>query len=114
MPLELSSSAIERGKGLGLSVQDIHDMAYRAAGFTHPIGNVRYKSYWFTVLENRVWAMGVIGEGSHGSRVVFIDAVDCTYCDGTMRTIMIDEDGRTEQIIACPRMNNRGLELCDQ
>ncbi len=89
-------------------------MAERAAPFTHPLGNLRYHEYWFTVIDDEMVAMGLIGDNSDYARVTFEDALDCTYCDGTMRTIMIDDEDGTEEIIACPRMHDRQLGLCDQ
>lgn len=113
MSLEVTPEAMERGKGLGLSVKNIQDMAFRSAYFTHPRGNRRYEKYWFNVFEDTVYLMGLVGKGPSAPRVVFLDAIDCTYCDGTMRTIMLDVDGEGEQIVACRRMGNRGLPLCD-
>lgn len=112
MHLRVLERARERGADLGFDKETVCDMAYRAAHVTHPIGNVRFDDYWFTVIGGEVLAMGVIGPGSHGGRVTFPDAIDCTYCGGTMRTIMVDDEDGSEEIIACPRMENRKLSLC--
>jgi len=109
----VSHRAFERGADLGLTIGEIADMAYRSAPYTHPLGNARYDDYWFTIRHDEVEQMGVIGS-EEGTRVVFVDATECRYCKGTMRTVMVDVEDQSEEILACPRMTNRDLPLCDQ
>ena len=84
--MRLHSKAQRRGQDFDLNDADLRFMGSRAAPFTHPIGNLRYHEYWFTVMGHQMLAMGVIGENCDYARVSFTDAVDCTFCDGTMRT----------------------------
>ncbi len=110
----VTDRARERGETLGFTSEQIMDMAHRAARLTHPLGNARFTDYWFTIFNEEIKAMGLLGPNQRGSRVCFIDAMECDFCDGTMMTVMVDIEDRSEEIIKCPRMKDRTLPLCNR
>lgn len=110
--MKVNKLASSRGKDLGLSNADIERMVHQGAPVTHPRGNVRYMEYWFHVVDKAITSMGVLGDNLGTPLITHTDAIDCIYCDGTMKTVMINDD-ETETIIPCRRMRRRELPVCD-
>ena len=110
--LGVRKRALARGVELGVDGAAIADMAYRGAAYTHPRGNTRFDDYWFCVLDDEVWEMGLINPSMVSSWVIFPEAEACTYCDGAMRVIMVDAEDNSERLVPCRRMNDRSLPLC--
>ncbi len=110
--LKIEQRALSRGEDLSLTHDDIDRMVYQGAPVMHPRGNVRYNEYWFYVAKGAVTSMGVLGSHEGSPRVVHTDAKDCVFCDGTMKTVMVNKDG-SESIIPCRRMRRRELPVCD-
>lgn len=111
--MQVLERARTRGAALGFSEDEISEMARLGALATHPRGNLRYDNYWFVVRDDVVYEMGIFDPTTLEARVVFPEAVSCTLCDGTMRTVRVNDNDGTERIIPCPRMNDRNLPLCN-
>ncbi len=110
--MTVGKQALSRGENFDLTEADIERMVHQGAPVTHPRGNVRYMEYWFHVIRGHTTSMGVLGDNLGTPLITHTDAIDCIYCDGTMKTVMINDD-ETETIIPCRRMKERELPVCD-
>jgi hypothetical protein len=113
---KISERAMNRALILGLSEEDLRHMVRGSAHLTHPLGNRRFEKYWFNVEGGELVSMGVLYGDWPRSRVIWPDARSCSYCHGTMRTVMTDKTGRKEWLVRCDRMcsTQRPMPLCDE